>query len=153
MNDREIIERIFPKLHGTDWKIKSPKDPRYNCVAWAVHNEINKGYPIRWWEPDKMNLYYWPLGLLRGDYSIKAYQAMFESLGYKECSREDFGTKYDNIAVFTDQGRFRHVCRQRKSSVWTSKMGPKQDIDHPLEAVSGKVYGIPTVYLQKQIVS
>ena len=153
MNYREIIERTFPKLHGTDWKIKSPIDSKYNCVAWAVHSEINNGYPTCWWEPDPLNLYYWPPSLKRGDYSVKAYKAMFESLGYKTCTREDLDTKHKNIAVFEDQGRFKHVCRQRNSSIWTSKLGPKQDIDHQLEAVSGKAYGIPTIYLQKNIIS
>lgn len=153
MNDREIIERIFPKLRGTDWEIRSPTDWKYNCVAWAVYNEKNNGHPNHWWEPDNMNLHYWPPGLQRGDYSANAYQAMFESLGYKTCSHEDFGPEYENIVVFANQGHFEHVCRQRKSSVWTSKMGRKQDIDHPFEAVSGKVYGIPTIFLRKQITS
>jgi len=143
MTNREYIERIFPKLRGTDWEIISPKNPKYNCVAWSLCETNN------WWEPDPMGEYYWPPGLPRGDYSVKAYQTMFESLGYRDCKDEDFGTEYENIAIFADQGRFKHVCRQKESGVWTSKLGRDEDIDHPLEAVGGNVYGNPTTFLIK----
>ena len=139
------IERTFPKLRHTAWDLRSKADSQYNCVAYTLGDTIN------WWEPNPMGRCYWPPGLPRGDYSLQAYQTMFESLGYEVCFRGDLESGYVKIAIFAKQGRFSHVCLQRESGVWTSKLGRDDDIDHPLDALSGSVYGNPTAFLRKRI--
>lgn len=42
---REWIEQLFPGLQGTSFEITSPRDRRYNCVAWAANDTR------RWWWP------------------------------------------------------------------------------------------------------
>jgi hypothetical protein len=40
------LEALFPGLRGTDYRISSPQDRKYNCIAWAV------GDTRSWWWPD-----------------------------------------------------------------------------------------------------
>ena len=54
----ERIEGLFPALRGMDWRITSPFDTRYNCIAWAA------GDITQWWWPrDPTEGYYWPAGI------------------------------------------------------------------------------------------
>jgi len=30
------LEALFPGLRGADYRLSSPRDRRYNCIAWAA---------------------------------------------------------------------------------------------------------------------
>jgi hypothetical protein len=32
------LETLFPGLGGSGYVVTSPADDRYNCIAWAVHD-------------------------------------------------------------------------------------------------------------------
>src|SRR5207244_363796 len=40
------LEALFPGLRGTSYRITSPPDSAYNCVAWAAGDQAS------WWWPD-----------------------------------------------------------------------------------------------------
>jgi hypothetical protein len=146
---RERLERIFPNLKTTQYKIMSPEDTRYNCVSWAIHDYQDDSYPIDWWEPTPLLNYYWPLEKNR-DYSVQSYQEMFEMLGYSVCKSSQYLKGFTKITIFSLNGIFKHVCRQDVTypNMWLSKIGQNVDIEHDLDGLSGDFYGYPTVFME-----
>ena len=117
------LEVLFPNLKKSDYNITSPYDPAYNCIAWAAEDTSS------WWEPDPMGIYYWPPEVPR-KYSIEAYRAAYESIGYKEISEEVLEFAYQKVAIFSKAGIPTHASRQLKSGYWSSKLGKSVDIEH-----------------------
>jgi hypothetical protein len=50
------LESDFPGLSDGNYEIKSPRDPQYNCVAFAIGDTAN------WWYDAYVRGYYWPPG-------------------------------------------------------------------------------------------
>ena len=48
------LEIALPGLAGTNYRVTSPADDGYNCIAWAA-TETD-----RWWWPDPFGAGYWP---------------------------------------------------------------------------------------------
>ncbi len=45
-----------------------------------------------------------------------------------------------------------HVARQLKEGMWTSKLGPDEDIEHnTLDALEGELYGAVTQVLKRPL--
>ena len=108
----------------TDANITSPIDFLYNCIAWAVHDTT------RWWEPDPMNLHYWPAGVPRR-YTIDAYTKAYETLGYEICDNPNVEANYEKIALYKNSSDFpTHASRQKSIDQWTSKLGQSFDVEH-----------------------
>jgi hypothetical protein len=64
--------------------------------------------------------------------SLDSYKAVFEVLGYLECSTPDFEVGYEKIAIYVDVDLIPcHAARQLVNGNWTSKLGDWQDIEHP----------------------
>ena len=76
------LEALFPGLMGTAYRVTSPNDPAYNCVAWAA------GDATRWWWPDPAGPAYWPPGTPREE-SLASFAAAFATLGYGPCDPGD----------------------------------------------------------------
>src|ERR1700730_3728017 len=77
----ESIERLFPKL--TEYVVTSPKDPTYNCIAFAAGDTARK------WDPGMLPTpgYYWPPHAIEGDNdSIDALKRAFAQIGYEDCA-------------------------------------------------------------------
>ena len=109
----------------TDANITSPEDPVYNCIAWAVHDNGN------WWEPDPMNLNYWPAGVPRR-YTVDAYALAYETLGYEICDNLNVEPNYEKVVLYKDSFNVpSHAARQISSDKWTSKLGQSFDVEHP----------------------
>ena len=53
------FEDLFPGLRGTPYRITSPRDRTYNCIAWAVGD--TRDY---WWPGDPQRTY-WPVDIPR----------------------------------------------------------------------------------------
>ncbi len=71
----------------------------------------------------------------------------YETLGYKLCFNEYTEEGIEKIALYgmPDQNGViipTHAARQLESGLWTSKLGPFEDISHnTLDDVNGPVYG------------
>lgn len=130
------LERLFPHLRGAPYEITSPAQPDYNCIAWAA------GDSSRWWEPDGFGLYYWPESVPR-KYTLEAYTEAFRRIGFEVCEDSTVEPGWEKVAIFVGaDGMPTHAARQLPEGKWASKLGKREDIEHPqLNDVSGTYYG------------
>jgi hypothetical protein len=142
--DELEIRTLLPDLHGGKFKVTSPVDVRYNCIAFAA------GDTTKWWWPDPQ--YYWPSSI-RSENTLEAYIMLFKSLGYEECAGPEVEPGFEKVAIFTGAtGKPTHAARQLETGVWASKLGKSFDIQHELEQVGGfkaKSYGRLAAYLKR----
>ncbi len=139
------LERLFPGLLGALYAVTSPAQADYNCIAWAA------GDDSRWWEPDPLGLYFWPEAVPR-QYTLQAYAEAFRRIGFELCENAAFEAGWERVAIFADaDGRPTHAVRQLPDGTWTSKLGQREDIQHPeIEHVSGTAYGRPVRFLRRR---
>ncbi len=71
------LERLFPGLAASAYRVTSPRTPDYNCIAYAAGDEE------RWWEPDEEQDHFWPEGARRA-YTTIGGVSMED---YRPCSR------------------------------------------------------------------
>ena len=116
---------LCPLLTENDFKVTSPKDKKYNCMAWAAMRD-----KMNWWEPRKEAGCCWPKGA-PFDVGYQSFIKVFELLGYVKCETPDLEEGFEKVAVFKDLFNwFSHASHQREDGTWTSKLGPFQDIQH-----------------------
>lgn len=140
------LEEIFPGLAKGGYRITSPTDPDYNCIAWAAGDTSNW-----WWPGPDMKREYWPPGVTR-EVTLAAFQAVFASLGYLVCQGEEVEPGFEKIALFADaQGRPKHGARQLPEGRWTSKLGKREDIEHALRDLEGAVYGSVVLVMKRPV--
>lgn len=138
----DLIGRWFPALSPDNHRVTSPQSDDYNCAAFAA------GDTTRWWWP--LLPYYWPESAPR-DESLEAFVHAYASLGFQPCEREELEAGYEKIAMFaTSAGEPTHVARQLSSGWWTSKLGPREDIQHSLRALCGPAYGSVVQILRRR---
>jgi hypothetical protein len=125
------LEDCFPALRGRSYRITSPNNDEYNCVAWVLRDTS------RWWEP-AVDGFYWPRQIdpddLDPDEDLAEYLRMFVERGFNECEDGQLETDVEKIAIFASGSSFEHVAYQAPDGQWSSKMGPFNDIRHPLVA-------------------
>jgi len=137
------IEGLFPRLKTSSYKITSPFDDSYNCIAWAAQETQRK-----WW-PDTMGIGYWPIGVVREE-TLQAFISAYATVGFKPCDSGEVEDGFEKVAIFTDGGgEPTHAARQLPSGRWTSKLGDLQDIEHDLDGVAGTHYGHAKVFLKR----
>ncbi len=137
------LEQVFPGLRELKYRITSPQDPSYNCIAWAA------GETRRWWWPAREA--YWPQGTpLRP--ALDTFVEAFRNLGYEQCDDGSLEAGWEKIAIYVRQdGSPTHAARQLPDGTWTSKLGKDVDISHAtLESLSGAVYGTPAVIMRRR---
>lgn len=100
----ELIKKriigIFPKL-ATDknFKLTSPINPNYNCLAWACH------YNDRWMQPPSItpppldSVVYWPEDAKQG-MEIECLIDAFRTKGYELCDSWEYEDKYQKVALY-----------------------------------------------------
>jgi hypothetical protein len=136
------LETLFSALGGSGYVITSPADDRYNCIAWAAHDNE------RWWWPDEDS--YWPDGAPREE-TIAAFVAVYGELGFVSCDDPLLEAGYEKVAIYAaPDGMPTHAARQLPSGLWTSKLGQLQDIQHQLEDLAGPVYGSCARFLKRE---
>lgn len=142
------LEQSFPRLTAENYKLTSPKDEAYNCVAWAVGDTNNfwddvsvKGYRIKG--------YYWPPGISAD--TLDGWKRVFEIHGYNQCDSDAFESEFEKIAIYVDAySNPSHVARQTGTGEWTSKLGKGYDIRHKtLDALEGEEYGKVAIIMQR----
>ena len=136
------LERFFPALAGSGYRITSRATPRYNCIAWAA------GDARRWWEPDEGEDCYWP-GDAPREYTLDAYVAAFASIGFVTCGDGALEAGFEKVALFASGGEPTHASKQTADGAWSSKLGPLEDIAHPLRALDGEQYGRVARFLKR----
>lgn len=140
---REDLARIFPLLGSASYKITSPDDVRYNCIAWAAGpSEIRR----RWW-PAPSPFYHGPIE--PREETVDGFVKAFAILGYEPCDKPNLEPGYEKLAIYADEnGLPTHMARQLPSGQWTSKLGELEDIQHAtLEQLDGHSYGRAVQYL------
>jgi hypothetical protein len=129
------LEIAFPGLVPGSYRITSQFDKRYNCIAWSVRDTTQWLWPVPAGSSD------WPAEVPR-EWSLGAFQALYEWYGFATCTSEDFEAGFEKVALFaTPDGLPSHGARQLPSGRWTSKPGKGEDIGHDLRAVEGDLYG------------
>lgn len=141
----EDIEARFPKLPRDGYRVTSPPDDAYNCVAWIARDTQ------RWWAPG-VDGYYWPEELGDGD-SLMDFVRLFEHLGFSQSpggARED---GVEKIAIYGAGREFDHVAFQREDGTWSSKLGQLGDVKHDtIASIQGTgpfEYGPVIVYMKR----
>jgi hypothetical protein len=135
MSERDLeLEEDCPSLKESKYKITSPRDARYNCVAFAV------GDLKHFWYDVSVKGYYWPPGVPSAD-TLEGWIKVFEIHGYKETQDRSLEPEYEKIAIYASADGPEHVARQKASGIWTSKAGRGIDMEHDLEGLEGELYG------------
>jgi hypothetical protein len=152
---RAAIEAAFPNLTNSNWYIKSPSSPSYQCIAWAACETKRN-----WWPMDcPRDLFppeaYWPSHLPVADESVDNFANAFATLGYERCDRFDFEVGYQKVAIYAvfrnGLWNTKHMARQHfLGHGWLSKIGPSEDIVHPqLSDLEGYLYGTVVQVLRR----
>jgi len=135
MDDRDLeLEEDCVGLKESPYKITSPRDPKYNCIAYAV------GDLSQFWDQINLKGYYWPPGAGSID-TLAGWTSIFEIHGYHETEDRTLEIEYEKIAIYASPHGPEHVARQKATGVWTSKVGKGVDIEHALEALEGEFFG------------
>ena len=132
---------VFPQMATEPYLPTSSATFAYNCVAHAFKDDA------RWWEPDPLGMYYWPIG--RREKTIKAWVLLAESFGYVSCDNGNLESGFEKIAIYILNQRPSHITRQLDDGTWTSKLGSCVDISHTLAGLEGTEYGRLARYLKK----
>jgi len=140
---KEEVERDFPDLASSGYRITSEATTDFNCIAWAAHNEEV------WWWPDSQYIGYWPPNVPREE-TLHAFILVYQSLGFIVCEDSALEEGYEKIAIYVKRGKPTHATRQLETGKWTSKLGNIEDIEHEtLESISGEKYGHVAVYMKR----
>jgi len=150
----ELLENLGPHDYDQDRispsTVHLPLREKYNCIALAV------GENDKWWWPSLRfkRDYYWPDHLPREEYlqeTLQNFIRAFESKGYKICETGDLENGVEKVAIYAGPfGTPTHAARQLESSMWLSKCGDLEDIEHKtLAALEGKAYGKAAVILKR----
>ncbi len=124
--------REFPQLSDANSRVTSPRNVGYNCIAWAMNDDV------RWWEPG----IYWPCDTESGEFGITVLVNLFRDQGFVDCDGPDFELGFEKVTLYCNNYFYTHAARQLPNGKWTSKLGKWEDIEHDSpEDVAGGVYG------------
>ena len=138
-----MLESHFPNLKAAGYRIESPQDPRYNCVAWAA----GESTVFAWWWP--VGAGYWPATAPREE-TIEAFATAFATVGYRPCDMDvSLEDDFEKIAIYAIAGKPKHAARQLRNGRWTSKLGREWDIEHALDGLEGATYGRVVLVLRR----
>ena len=150
-SEKKYLESLFPNLrYDRGFKITSECTRDYNCIAWAVGN-ANCWYwpPLGNDEPEPDE--YWPNGV-PDQTDLETFIKALQTDGYDTCPDSSPEPGYTKIALYTIDGEVTHAARQLDNGMWTSKLGPLNDIQHGSpEAIEGNFYGKIAVYMKRKI--
>lgn len=142
----EEDEAEFPLLFESGYCVSIPKDPIYNCIAFAAGDIFKK------WDSSMLPApgYYWPPGATRGRHPDDLKSA-FEAIGYQVCAGHDLEEGFEKVALYVNaQGRWVHASRQDENGQWLSKLGDEEDIRHRSpHCFAGSGYG-EVIYFMKR---
>jgi hypothetical protein len=141
-DDEQLIRLgdLFPNLRTTVFAIRGPSTHQYNCVAWAM------GRPTEIWWPDRRS--HWPLRQF--GVNLKNFVAAVAAIGFEPSITAEPELGYEKIALYTLDRVPTHVARIESSTMWISKLGMLELIEHAPEALDGVEYGTPTHFFRSR---
>jgi hypothetical protein len=140
----EKFQQLFPRLREGEFEITSPKDVRYNCVAWAA------GDMRRWWWPEEPPFSCWRPMAMREEL-VSTFIDAVGTLGYELAYSGGHEPGFEKVAIFASTDRVpTHMARQLADGSWTSKLGRLEDIAHvDVNGVGGTEYGEVAAFLRR----
>lgn len=149
---RDRIINCLPKLKtDTNFKVTSPCNTIYNCIAWAYLRYDRWMWPNTGITRFLDGVDYWPTKERMSD-DVSNFIKIFQDQGYQICDDHYYENGYRKIALYVKKGTTKctHASRQKvdtRQGNWTSKLGDKYDIQHgdpyTIECESyGEVYAI-----------
>ena len=100
-------EAELPGLQRAGYRVTSPKDPSYNCIAFAAGDTSQKWQSSLIPEPG----YFWPEGAEEGD-DPDALKSAFEAIGYELCDHGQLEPGYEKVALYVDaDGMWSHAAK------------------------------------------
>jgi hypothetical protein len=75
---------------------------------------------------------------------------MFETMGFESAANASIEPGYLKIALYVLNGIPTHVARIESQTVWSSKLGRDELIEHAPDALSGAEYGEPRFFFRKK---
>ena len=151
---RPDYKRSFPRLiHSSYVDITSPKDPRYNCIAWAAEDTTRRWWPRDRWSYPPSRSIYWPEEAECSTLPCAFVQA-YQTIGYQLCSDGTLEEGITKIALYAKEKesikQATHASRQLPCGKWTSKLGDLFDITHAsVLDLEGPCYGKVVCYLSR----
>ena len=126
------IDDTFPNLAKEGYEVTSVPSDVYNCIAYAAGDETT------WWS--HVAGYRWPNA--RRTPLIESLVEVFAGLGFEQCDNSDEEESFRKVALYAKGLLWTHAAQQLPGGLWSSKLGPDEDISHPNpEALSGAHYG------------
>ena len=139
-----LLARAFPNLSGETFIVVSQPSNEYNCIAYAA------GDASEWWGFEEED-YYWPDYAARSE-SIESLIDVFAGLGFLQCQDSSLESGYEKVALYEEQGVWKHAALQTPNGRWRSKMGVGPVIEHlSPESLSDGIYGNPTTYMRRAL--
>jgi hypothetical protein len=132
----------YPALASGHFRITSPRDSSYNCLAFAADETR------RCWPPSAFGGLHWPAGAVAED-TLDGWISAYGTLGYTVSASAELESEWEKIAIYADRDFPLHVARQLPTGLWTSKLGPQEDIEHELAGLQGEEYGRVAVVLAR----
>jgi hypothetical protein len=111
----EYLQALFPGLRTKPFRVTSPADRKYNCIAWAANDTSD------WWWPERNAPdVVWPDSAPR-EVSLSAFTDAFLAIGYIVGGDDSLEPGFEKVALFADAaGMPSHAARQLPSGAWTS---------------------------------
>lgn len=127
------FDDMFPGLRAEGYTVTSDHTEDYNCIAWAA------GDQSAWWSHAVG--YRWPNA--KRTPLIESLVEIFVGLGYETCDNASLEDGFEKVALYARGPLWKHAAQQLPSGLWTSKLGPDEDIQHATpEALIGDHYGV-----------
>lgn len=153
---RQELQQMVPELSRGEWKITSPFDTRYQCIAWAACRTD------RFWWPWDSPMCYWPPGFPKytvgTPVSAQYFADVFEKrFGYRQCQTPAFEFGYQKVAIYANALGATHMARQHLwGKGWLSKLGVWEDVVHSepthvcgsIDPLAGE-YGVVALYMKR----
>lgn len=150
-SEKKYLEGLFPQLHDdAKFKITSECTRDYNCIAWAI-GKSNCWYWPPLGNPNPESDEYWPQGV-PDDTSLEVFIKALQTDGFSLCEDSSLESGFTKIAIYTLDKEVTHAARQLDNGLWTSKLGPLNDIQHSTpEYIEGNFYGKVAVYMKRPL--
>jgi len=98
MGSRDL-ERRYPGLRTSAYRIRGVPSRVYNCFAWAEDNISEWREP-----PEPGERFTWPAGIPR-DTALDTLVLFFALRGYEECDADLFEPGIEKVALYTLNGQ------------------------------------------------
>ena len=88
------------------------------------------------------------------DFTIISVTAVYARLGFLPCGMDvTLEEGVDKVAIYAIGDEATHAARQLPNGLWTSKLGPYEDITHTLKGLEGGEYGYVVGILRRDTMS